>query len=236
MNSSFETPDWQAGSGILVLSPHFDDAVLSCGAFLAQHPGATVLTAYAGQPGYDVPAPQWDRRCGFVNARQAMLTRSQENWRALEILQARNEQLHMLDSQYGGTGEGLFEHLQQTLQDRRPDTVLLPLGLFHEDHIQLADAALDLRKQGPDDQEWIAYEDVPYCRHPGQVQRRLAWLSEQGVCATRWLTVWADTDKKRHAVSAYSSQLEALGLTPGSGDDALPEHYWRLTDMEPDNG
>ena len=33
---------------VVVLSPHLDDAVLGCGRLMAAHPGATVVTVYAG--------------------------------------------------------------------------------------------------------------------------------------------------------------------------------------------
>ena len=35
---------------VVVLSPHLDDAVLGCGRLLSAHPGATVVTVYAGAP------------------------------------------------------------------------------------------------------------------------------------------------------------------------------------------
>ena len=40
---------------VVVVSPHLDDAVLGCGRFLAVHPGATVVTVFAGNP------PQYPR-------------------------------------------------------------------------------------------------------------------------------------------------------------------------------
>lgn len=35
---------------LLVVSPHLDDAVLSCGCWLASRPGAAVVTVFAGRP------------------------------------------------------------------------------------------------------------------------------------------------------------------------------------------
>lgn len=216
--------------GILVLSPHLDDAVLGCGAFLAGRPGSVVLTIFAGLPPEDMPAPDWDRRCGFGSAREAMLARMEENRRALEQLRAVGLQLDMLDSQYGGTSTGLAARLAQELMRLRPRTVLLPMGLFHEDHIRVSNAALRMRRWAGDSEIcWIAYEDALYRRRTGLVQQRLAALRARGVRATPWLTIPADLPAKRRAVAAYASQLEPLGLIPGRGDDALPEHYWRLS-------
>lgn len=214
--------------GIVVLSPHFDDAVLACGAFLAGRPGATVLTVCAGLPPPEMPAPDWDRRCGFRSARQAVLARIDENRQALGLLRAVGRQLAMLDSQYGGQCAGLSPRLARELAEMRPALVLMPLGLFHDDHIRVSNAALRVRRWLGPGMSWVAYEDALYRRRPGLVQRRLATLRDRGVRATPWLTVAADLPIKRRAVGAYASQLGPLGLIPGRGDDALPEHYWRL--------
>ena len=51
---------------IVVVSPHLDDAVLGCGRLLAAHPGATVITLYAGAPAtYPDPPTRWDAIVGF---------------------------------------------------------------------------------------------------------------------------------------------------------------------------
>ena len=52
---------------IVVVSPHLDDAVLGCSYLLAAHPGATVVTVFAGRPPeYPSPMERWDAICGFV--------------------------------------------------------------------------------------------------------------------------------------------------------------------------
>ncbi|HET8598486.1 MAG TPA: PIG-L family deacetylase [Castellaniella sp.] len=224
------------GGSILVISPHFDDAVLGCGAFLAGRPGTVVMTVCAGLPPEDAPLPDWDRRCGFDSARAAVLARIQENRHAMDQLRTVGVQLDLLDSQYGGRCAGLGPRLVRELVRLRPTTVLLPLGLFHDDHVRVSDAALRAWRWLGDRHVWIAYEDALYRRRSGLVQQRLAALREQGVRATPWLTVPADLPVKRRAVAAYASQLGPLGLVPGRGDDALPEHYWRLSGEEDGDG
>lgn len=219
----------QEAGGILVLSPHFDDAVLGCGAFLAERPGSIVLTVCAGVPPGGLPLPEWDRRCGFESARQAMQVRREENRRALHRLHAMGLHLDLLDSQYGGSRrEDLNGRLTREILRLRPRMLLFPLGLFHEDHIRVSNAVLRACLRLGDTLAWIAYEDVPYRRIPGLVQQRLAVLGDRGIRATPWLTLPADLPLKRRAVTAYASQLGPLGLTDGGGDAALPEHFWRL--------
>ena len=52
---------------LVVVSPHFDDAVLSAGQLLAKHPGSTVITVMGGQRrsgSYD-EVTWWDELGGF---------------------------------------------------------------------------------------------------------------------------------------------------------------------------
>src|SRR5690606_22937025 len=113
--------------GSLVLSPHFDAAVLGCGAYRAGPPGRLVLPVCAGLPPPDLPVPDWDRRGGFSDAREAMRTRSAEKLRALGQLRAVSLQMELLDSQYGGQCAGLGARLVREIIRLRPRMLLLPL-------------------------------------------------------------------------------------------------------------
>ncbi|KAB0640285.1 PIG-L family deacetylase, partial [Burkholderia territorii] len=84
----------------LVVSPHLDDAVFSCGQLLAQSPGSVVVTVFAGIPAHGTAAPPWDRRAGFRTADEAMRTRRDEDRRALGTLGAHAVWLDFLDDQY----------------------------------------------------------------------------------------------------------------------------------------
>ena len=59
---------------LLVLSPHFDDAALSCGALLARTEPLTVLDVFTRRPEPE-QATEWDRRCGFRGSDEAMAAR-----------------------------------------------------------------------------------------------------------------------------------------------------------------
>ena len=59
----------------VVISPHLDDAVFSCGDWLATHPGAIVMTVFAGVPRDGALHTEWDNRCGFADASHAILAR-----------------------------------------------------------------------------------------------------------------------------------------------------------------
>jgi LmbE family N-acetylglucosaminyl deacetylase len=73
---------------ICVISPHFDDAVLSCANLIADVPDATVLTIFSGGPGRAGQISGWDRSCGFSTGDDVMGARAAEDLAALQQLGA----------------------------------------------------------------------------------------------------------------------------------------------------
>jgi LmbE family N-acetylglucosaminyl deacetylase len=214
---------------LLVVSPHLDDAVLSAGRVLAAHPGATVATFFSGLPERGLPLTDWDRRCGFASGEQAVLQRREEDRIALSLLEARAVWLDFLDAQYQASphSDELAEALAPLLRELQPAAVLLPLGLFHSDHLLTHEATWQALGRWPDIHV-LAYEDVPYRAQPGQVQQRLTALAQAQVRATpvRW-TEEGSAAMKSRALRSYETQLRVLG--PNAFDDArAPERCWRL--------
>lgn len=215
---------------IVVVSPHLDDAVLSCGALLGARPGSTVVTVYTGMPDAAHVLTDWDRRCGFGSAAEAMRERRREDARAMALVRGRGRALGFLDSQYAACADAclpaLTEALMRTLAELRPDAVAIPLGLLHADHVRVSDAGLMVRDawRGP---AWLAYEDVPYRCLPGIVQARFARLHGRGVIAAP-ADLALDTRAKPRAVAAYASQLKGLQRAPA--DLGREERYWHLVD------
>jgi LmbE family N-acetylglucosaminyl deacetylase len=220
---------------LLVISPHLDDAVLGCGRWLAAHPGATVLTVFAGAPPHaDRCRTEWDRRCGFADAAQATALRRAEDTAALDRLRAEPLWLDFLDSQYGDTPgtRALADALLACFRHLSPRQLLLPLGLFHSDHGLCHDAVLQAASLLPTPPDLVAYEDAGYRAMPGLLQRRLCTLHQAGIEATPAdddpCTAGGDcADAKRAAVQAYASQWRALGAGMAR-DVERPERRWLL--------
>ncbi|MHB8342306.1 MAG: hypothetical protein ACYDB7_14230 [Mycobacteriales bacterium] len=105
----------------VVVSPHFDDAVLGCGQLLAGHPGATVVTVMGGQrlAGWDRLTP-WDALGGFRPGD--------------DVVAARPDVGEVADALWG------------QLVDLAPTAVFVPLGLANPDHMLTHDAAVSLAR------------------------------------------------------------------------------------------
>ncbi|AOI67345.1 GlcNAc-PI de-N-acetylase [Burkholderia territorii] len=221
----------------LVVSPHLDDAVFSCGQLLAQSPGSVVVTVFAGIPAHGTAAPPWDRRAGFRTADEAMRTRRDEDRRALGTLGAHAVWLDFLDDQYGtpAASTAIAARVAAAIAAHPGFGVLAPAGLFHRDHLQVQQAMLTLLRDdaraGETSRVWRFYEDVPYRRIDGLMAERVTAWREHGWAAQPVdMPTGNRTDgstAKAAAVDAYASQI-ALFEPHMRADLREPETYWRL--------
>jgi LmbE family N-acetylglucosaminyl deacetylase len=221
---------------LAVISPHLDDAVWGCGELIAAHPGATVITVFAGMPAASQPLTEWDRGCGFARSREAVLERRREDRAALSVLGAKPCSLEFLDAQYDRPpldADAIRAALEDTLRVYAPDMIALPLGLFHSDHRLASHGALHLCE---DERVWIAYEEAVYRRIDGATSHRLGELAAMGfrVCP---LSGRESGTLKARAVRCYASQLRGfatLGLS-GHVDLSAAERYWKILRKPPNH-
>lgn len=216
----------------LVISPHLDDGVFGCGELLARSPGSLVVTVFAGIPAPGTPAPDWDRRAGFLHADQAMRHRRAEDRAALSALDAVPLWLDFLDDQYGERveDEAIAAQLAAVIDAHPGHGVVAPAGLFHSDHERVHRAALSLWPRVPGARAWWCYEEAIYRRVDDLAERRRATWRDQGWHAERVALPAGEPaarEAKARAVRSYASQ--AALLDDGRLDDtAAPETYWRL--------
>lgn len=212
-----------------VVSPHLDDGVFACGAFLGAHPGSVVVTLFAGHPAPG-PVTEWDRSSGFGPGDDVIGRRREEDLAALTRLGARHRWLEFLDAQYGAPAPpaALAAALEQALVEERARTVLIPLGLFHDDHRAAHAAGLAVACRRPE-WSWFAYEDALYRTIDGERNGRLAELAARGF-QLEPATLAVQPELKPEAVACYRSQLRALSTPgrPGTADVAAPERFWRI--------
>ena len=160
------------GVNIVVLSPHLDDAVLSCWHVLEGRDPVTVVNVFTGSPPRGTDPPWWDRLTGARDPVQRMRERRAEDRRALARAGRSAVNLGFLDDQYGRleSPAGRLPTRIAALLER--DTVIhAPAGLSrHPDHEIVRDVALDLARSG-----WrvALYADLPH----GILDGWPAWVS-----------------------------------------------------------
>ncbi len=235
---------------VVLVSPHPDDAVLSCGQFLAVHPGVTVVTVFAGAPTtYPDPPSWWSTLCGFGPGDDITAARRAEDADALGLLGATPMWLDFLESQFTPddsipASTEIADVLDPTLRALDPTLVLLPFGLANPEHVVTHDAALDVRSrwsaervQAPSSPAWIAYEDVAYKHIPGMLAWRVSGLFRSALWPTPTaMPIDPSPGRKREAMARYVSQVKGLdadwSLWPRL-DAPTPEQYWRLEPPPP---
>ncbi len=220
---------------IVVLSPHLDDAVLGCGRIMARHPGATVVTVYAGAPvAYPDPMTHWDTISGFVAGDDVLALRRQEDAAALGVLDATPIWLDFVEHQYLERPDWVgpaatVDAIVAVLRELEPTAVMIPFGLANPDHDATHEAALLARGQlrGP---TWFAYEELGYKHIPGMLAWRVSRLFRSGVWPTPVALEHDPTpERKLRALDCYGSQLRALEADWQLGPKLVaPEQLWRL--------
>ncbi|MEU7226151.1 PIG-L deacetylase family protein [Streptomyces chrestomyceticus] len=216
----------------VILSPHFDDAVLSLAGLIPRLPApVTVVTVFGGAPAGHHAVSWWDSTCGFSTAAEAHRARLAEDARATALLGVDRTVLSHPDGPYD-EGDELtdIDAYLRALPTPLP-LVLLPIGTNQADHRRVRDRALhvldELGAPLP-----LLYADLPYTGHLPEwgtpdTDRALGddqtfGLSYQDLAARYRMDLahdlvlsdeeWA---RKREAVHCYSSQLAPLAADHG---------------------
>ncbi len=221
----------------IILSPHYDDAVLSLGGLLASNPrDATVVTFFAGKPATQVTT-LWDRRAGFSNSDQAIAARVVENQNALAPFgvsivnldypdhQYRDDDLKK-DSQFIDQQATQIVQLIDDAKKKYPGRSIEVYGpasfgplVTHRDHHILHEALLRVTRQNSDATvEFFFYEDFPYVREfiksgRGDLQTFLETKDHLALHPVVVPFTAAQLDQKISAIKAYPSQIEVFGST-----------------------
>jgi LmbE family N-acetylglucosaminyl deacetylase len=229
---------------LAIVSPHLDDAVLSCTRLLEGHPASHLITVFAGGPERVQWISGWDRAAGFAEGDDVMAVRRGEDSAVGQVLQVTTHHLPYWDGQYRGLEHGytgpessqdLIEHIAIdliALVDRLDvQEWLIPLGIFHLDHHLTAAACRQVALARPE-RSWIAYEELPYSFEEPE-SRRSAWQTVegdllQGGFMTEIRRRFPDTSKKRRVIRRYGSQTKALGPERLRQIIRSPERYHRL--------
>lgn len=212
---------------MIVLSPHLDDAVLSCGEAIAAASDVTIVTVLAGVPD-ELPVTKFDVDSGFTSGTAAALGRRREDERAATILDAGTVHLDFFDRQYGRTNDpdAVTEALVAVLDPAQQ--ILVPVGIGHPDHETVSRCALEAAK-GLGCTDVVLYEELPYrVLVPEAVGLVLDVHRRRGWRGWRTELLGLPTGFRREkelAISCYRSQLWAVDAQACM----VPERYWRAT-------
>jgi LmbE family N-acetylglucosaminyl deacetylase len=201
----------EPGAPALVLSPHWDDAVLDCWGLLSGEAAVRVLNVFAG-----VPAPGrltlWDAITGASESAQRARERIAEDARALA--KANREQLNLafLDAQYRPPPAPSLHELDLAVTEEvaSASRVYAPAGLgAHPDHLLTRRYARALHRAGV---PVTLYADLPYCILHGWPE----WVDGRAPDPHRnvdafWLSFIEDVPEMPPLRSAHVERLDPAG-------------------------
>jgi LmbE family N-acetylglucosaminyl deacetylase len=147
---------------VLVLSPHWDDAVLDCWSLLTGAPECTVVNIFAGSPppGF---LTLWDAITGASDSAEQTRARLAEDAVALALAKRTPVNLPFLDNQYRTQPGPPLEQLDRALCAQVPGAshVYVPAGVGgHPDHKLVRRYGRMLVRAG---MPVTLYVDLPYC-------------------------------------------------------------------------
>lgn len=230
--------DFDVFERVVILSPHLDDAALSCGGLLQALRGVPtlVVTLCSGNPPQLASADGRSKvpaRRGHVSPR----IRRAEDTAAMRALDAEFVHLSFPDAIYrrsAQTGkliylsarerwaapnaddavhiEELYRLLRRLCLDLGPILLISPMGIGdHVDHQITARVAIRLAASGA---SLLFYEDFPYVVHPGSGRGGgdgpHAALARLQLAPLERLAVEVDVDAKMRLLRHYASQVPVL--------------------------
>lgn len=211
---------------VLLVSPHFDDAILSAGQFMADRADTEVVTVFGGFPtNAPTVVTPYDQKCGFQNALQAVSARRIENNEATALLEATSLELEFTDSQYNEptTVEAVTAALQELINKNDYEFVMAPLGLGHPDHLLVSEAVMRLETN----RKVYLWEDLPLrVVEPELVFERTQQLNLIPSLMMKPATTGDKMAKKIRAMLCYKSQVGTGILDPYLM--YVPERFWRF--------
>lgn len=181
-----------------ILSPHLDDAVLSCWHLLAQPDEVLVINVFAGVPASGGAPAWWDRLTGATDSAQRVRQRVDEDRRALARAGRTPVNFDFLDDQYRETDQALAPLVSRIEGVLEPGARVYAPAAFgeHADHTIVRAAALDLLRAGFG---VSLYADLPVATLHG-------WPA--------WVTGGGTPPSKDLAAALWDRSLAETGVSP----------------------
>ena len=211
---------------VAVLSPHFDDAVLSCWHVLSAPGPVVVVNVFAGVPPIGGPLGWWDESTGATDSAARARERECEDEAALAIAGRSAINLDLLEAQHRRNPAAVDVVAERIAHEVGGCDVLYAPAVLgaHDDHVLVRDAALRLGTEGV---RVKLYADLPHglsrgwptwVAADGRAEVDVAWaraLAEavpEGAALHPRVHELAAGEQRRklEAVRAYRTQLGGL--------------------------
>ncbi len=197
-------------SPIAVLSPHLDDAVLSCWGLLDGPGEVLVVNVFAGVPPDGAPRGWWDALANSGDPRDAMAARLAEDAAALGLAGRTPVNLGFVDRQYRDGDQPTEPIVEALLETLSPSSVVYaPAAIApqmfdgghwgysaHPDHVAVRAAALALRAHG---YRAALYADLPHAS-------ALGWPG--------WIKTDEATGRRDDEDGRWEETFTELGIVP----------------------
>jgi hypothetical protein len=210
----------------VVVSTHFDDAVLSCWSLVDSDADVEVVTVYTAGPDDPTLISSWDADTG-VASQVRMQQRAEENRAALAIARRSATNLGGLEGQYG---DGTVDEKVLASAIGDADVVYLPAATatqhdqVNKEHVRVRDAGLRIR---PD--AWL-YADQPYNHFRAGLELPADLRDRYGDMEEALLSLH-QRERKARALGCYAGELEklvkAFGLELTDPAVLTRETFWR---------
>ena len=241
---------------LLIVSPHFDDAALSCAGLLERTEPVDVMTVFAGRP-QPPTLGTWDAACGFADSDEAYTTREAEEREAFAGSPHRLATLALLEAQYAESRNAadtapFVEAVRDWLAAARRGTIAVPAGAGapwgrrgfyarvrrrlpprssglppHPDHLLLRDTIVPLLR-GADNAVTLLYEEIPYC-FGAAADGAARRTGDANASRATLFTLDVDREAKAKRIARYRSQLWSFPPELLDADTLPPtERYWLL--------
>lgn len=230
---------------VIILSPHYDDAVLSLGGLITSRNSNTVVaTFFTGTPAENVSG-DWDKKSGFESSDTAMSFRLKENQSALGS-KVKTFDFGYLDNEYRNKSDslddieiGITKDIQNLITSYGTTTQVVVYGpsvfkadITNTDHKLLFDAYLQVMQDFPQKNVTFRfYEDFPYILRFNKesvisLKKNLEIETGFLVSEVEIPLKSAEVNSKVGAIKKYASQVQAF---KSQGQDILKdaENYTR---------
>ena len=225
---------------VVILSPHFDDGVLSLGGIMAKRKNEfLVATFFTGRP-TEIVHTEWDKISGFSDSDEAMFARTKENENALKPFNTIIKNYDYPDFQYRKDGINRREDPEirdkigkdiETLIKTYPDRELFIYGpatfgkkITHPDHQIVHDAFMDVWKKNIQPHaHFLIYEDFPYVLRfansgLGSLNAYLEKTESMKLKENRIRLNQSELLEKIASIDMYKSQIKALSASLKDND------------------